>query len=93
MLHIQRPWAGQEVDPVDLKGPVAIPMPVKIGTTEEFAPIFSFLGQNKPIEDGEGKHHFEILWKTPIVEFNRGIVHEDGMCYPNSPLFTCFLAI
>jgi len=43
MLQIQGPWAGQVFDPVDLKGPEAIPMPVKIGKADDFAPIFQFL--------------------------------------------------
>lgn len=81
MLQIQGPWAGQELDPGDLKGPVAIPMPVKIGSKEDFAPIFGFLAQDKLIhqEDVEvGTRGYELLWGNPTLEFDRGIVYEDG---------------
>lgn len=81
LLKIQGPWPGQEIDPVDLKGPVAIPMPVQVGRTEDFKPIFAFLAQDKTItEDGDvqGTHGIELVWKTPLLEFNRGIVYEDG---------------
>jgi hypothetical protein len=81
LLKIQGPWAGQGLDPVDLKGPAAIPMPVSIGSFESFEPIFSFLAENKSItEAGEshGTHGIELLWKNPLLEFERGIVYEDG---------------
>ncbi|EPE34371.1 RNI-like protein [Glarea lozoyensis ATCC 20868] len=81
LLRVQGPWAGQELDPVDLKGPAAIPMPVTIGTAEDFNPIFSFLADNKTIaEAGEsdGTHGIELLWKSHLLEFERGIVYEDG---------------
>jgi NLR family CARD domain-containing protein 3 len=81
LLQIQGPWAGQEIDPVDLKGPVAIPMPVTIGKIQDFEPIFGFLAQNKGIDeagDVQGTHGLELLWKNPILEFNRGIVYKDG---------------
>jgi Ran GTPase-activating protein (RanGAP) involved in mRNA processing and transport len=81
LLQVQGPWAGQELDPVDLKGPVAIPMPVTIGTIEDFKPVFSFLVQNKAIteaDDSQGTHGIELLWKSPLLEFERGIVYEDG---------------
>jgi Ran GTPase-activating protein (RanGAP) involved in mRNA processing and transport len=81
LLKIQGPWAGQELDPVDLTGPAAIPMPVSIGSFESFEPIFSFLAENKGItEAGEshGTHGIELLWKSPLLEFERGIVYEDG---------------
>lgn len=81
LLKVQGPWAGQEIDPVDLKGPAAIPMPVNIGTAENFRPVFSFLAEDKAIEEAnesQGSHGIELLWKTPLLEFERGIVYEDG---------------
>ncbi|KAH6663745.1 hypothetical protein B0J14DRAFT_608984 [Halenospora varia] len=48
LLRIQGPWAGQDVDPLDLNGPKAIPMPVEIGSTKDFEPIFSFLADDRP---------------------------------------------
>lgn len=81
MLRIQGPWAGQELDPADLKGPVATPMPVKIGSEQDFAPIFGFLAQDKSIHQDDvdvGIPGFELLWGNPTLEFDRGIVYEDG---------------
>ncbi|KAF9207745.1 hypothetical protein BGZ49_010646 [Haplosporangium sp. Z 27] len=81
LLEIQGPWAGQDVDPGDLKGPAAIPMPVTIGETTDFEPIFGFLSEDKAITeagDMQGTHGLELTWETPILEFKRGIVYEDG---------------
>ncbi|KAG4435606.1 hypothetical protein IFR05_008915 [Cadophora sp. M221] len=99
LIRIQGPWAGQEVDPVDLKGPNAIPMPVEIGKAEDFEPIFAFLTQDIAFTDvGEseaskskskfeyvthgkeykGTRGVELLWKSPLLEFDRGIVYDDG---------------
>ncbi|KAF4637378.1 hypothetical protein G7Y89_g702 [Cudoniella acicularis] len=97
MLMVQGPWLGQEVDPVDLKGPAAIPMPVEIGSTENFEPIFSFLAEDIPFSETtthpsfepnldhqnpqkpfQGKRGFELTWGNPLVEFDRGVVYEDG---------------
>lgn len=80
-MKIQGPWAGQEIDPLDLKGPAAFPMPVEIGKMEDFQPIFQFLSQNKTITENNdvgGTPGLEWRWNTPILEFNRGIVYEDG---------------
>ena len=83
-MRVQGPWLGQELDPVDLSGPVAIPMPVAIGSTDDFAPVFEFLAQNKAFgeagefKDGQATYGVELPWKSPMVEFNRGIVYEDG---------------
>ncbi|KAE9373130.1 RNI-like protein [Stipitochalara longipes BDJ] len=87
LLNIQGPWAGQALDPVDLKGPTAIPMPVEIGKTEDFAPIFGFLA-HESFEDGSHsgfKPNFDILRKNEqytgdvsLLEFPRGIIYEDG---------------
>ncbi|KAL3419513.1 leucine rich repeat protein [Phlyctema vagabunda] len=93
LLRVQGPWAGQQLDPVDLKGPAAIPMPVKIGSAEDFEPIFRFLSQNLEVirqetsdsnsesaapEGFTGTPGFELTWKAPLLEFERGIVYEDG---------------
>ncbi|CAG8979283.1 hypothetical protein HYALB_00013460 [Hymenoscyphus albidus] len=81
LVKVQGPWAGQELDPVDLKGPAAIPMPVEIGKKEDFEPIFRFLAQDVVItdaDDSQATNGLELLWKTPLVEFKRGIVYEDG---------------
>lgn len=97
LIRIQGPWAGQEADPVDLRGPTAIPMPVEIGTTRDFEPIFAFLAQDTPFDvvgtlddfkptfnftvpDGahNGTRGHELLWNSPLVEFERGIVYDDG---------------
>ena len=87
LLNIQGPWAGQTLDPVDLKGPTAIPMPVEIGKAEDFAPIFGFLA-HESFEDGKHsgfKPNFDLLRKNeqytgdvPLLEFPRGIIYEDG---------------
>ncbi|KAF9343337.1 hypothetical protein BGX26_005896 [Mortierella sp. AD094] len=81
LLDIQGPWAGQDIDPMDLKGPVAIPMPVTIGKTTDFEPIFGFLSEDKAIteaDDTQGTHGLELTWENPTLEFRRGIVYEDG---------------
>ncbi|EON62828.1 hypothetical protein W97_02053 [Coniosporium apollinis CBS 100218] len=83
---LQGPWAGQELDPVSLEGPLAFPMPVTIPPRKEFEPIFDFLTDDKNVKaylDGTlqdpsvhvGK---ELLWHTPLVQFDRGIIYEDG---------------
>lgn len=97
LIRIQGPWAGQDVDPVDLKGPTAIPMPVEIGKTKDFEPIFTFLEQDIAFDqisgpgslesefkyESENKNFTgtrgtELLWKSPLLEFKRGIVYDDG---------------
>lgn len=87
MLRIQGPWAGQELDPVDLKGPAAIPMPVAIGKAEDFAPIFRFLAQDESFEASRDglRPNFEYLKRNeqftgnvPLLEFTRGLIYEDG---------------
>jgi hypothetical protein len=86
-LKVQGPWAGQELDPVDLKGPDAIPMPVEIGKAEDFAPIFGFLAHEsfEDTIDNELKPnvHFQkkneqFTGNVPLLEFPRGIIYEDG---------------
>ncbi|KAN0098865.1 RNI-like protein [Hyaloscypha variabilis] len=87
LLNIQGPWAGQAIDPVDLKGPAAIPMPVEIGKAEDFAPIFGFLAHDS-FKDGNFagfKPNFDFLRRNeeytgnvPLLEFPRGIIYEDG---------------
>jgi NLR family CARD domain-containing protein 3 len=86
-LKVQGPWAGQALDPVDLKGPDAIPMPVEIGTAEDFAPILGFLAHESFEEASRNgsKSNFQFLKKTeqftgnvPLLEFPRGIIYEDG---------------
>jgi hypothetical protein len=86
-LKVQGPWAGQVIDPVDLKGPDAIPMPVEIGKAEDFAPIFGFLAHGS-FEDASrngSKPNFQFKKKNeqftgnvPLLEFPRGIIYEDG---------------
>ena len=89
MLKVQGPWLGQEVDPLDLKGPAAAPMPVKIGEGKDFAPIFGFMAQGKAFRDGgkprdveslghNGVYGVELPHKSPMLEFERGIIYEDG---------------
>jgi hypothetical protein len=86
LLKIQGPWAGQALDPVDLKGPSAIPMPVEVGPAKAFEPIFSFLAGDESFHDAYAsagihstrKSGFELTWKNPTLEFDRGIVYEDG---------------
>ncbi|KAL5347954.1 hypothetical protein ACLOAV_007366 [Pseudogymnoascus australis] len=87
ILKTQGPWAGQALDPVDLRGPRAIPMPVEIGDGEDFAPIFGFLA-HKTFEDASRdgfKPNFEFLKRDeqftgniPLLEFPRGIIYQDG---------------
>jgi hypothetical protein len=66
LLKIQGPWAGQALDPVDLKGPDAIPMPVEIGKAEDFGPIFGFLvhESSEDASRNEFKPNFEFLKKN-----------------------------
>ncbi|KAJ6567688.1 hypothetical protein DFH09DRAFT_1314207 [Mycena vulgaris] len=90
----QGEWRGQQEDPVSLEGPSAAPMPVEIGTADDFKDVFQFLHLNldpkdvlspekKDIRDEltstlglqPGK---EIKWNTPMVEFKRGVVYDDG---------------
>jgi len=89
ILRVQGPWLGQEIDPVDLKGPAAAPMPVTIGETKDFAPIFSFMAQGKGFHNGGkphdtdcpndcGTYEVELPQKLPMLEFERGIIYEDG---------------
>ncbi|KAJ6519473.1 hypothetical protein C8R45DRAFT_1204642 [Mycena sanguinolenta] len=90
----QGEWLGQEHDPVSLEGPVALPMPVEIGTDDDFKDVFQFLHLNldpRDILSPEGKDirdeltstlglqpGNEIKWNTPMVEFKRGVVYDDG---------------
>lgn len=86
LLENQGPWAGQELDPLDLEGPVAIPMPVNIGEAEEFEPIFAFLAEDIIFEEASKDQSFkygfeygtELVSNAPLLEFNRGIVYGDG---------------
>jgi Ran GTPase-activating protein (RanGAP) involved in mRNA processing and transport len=90
--ELQRPWAGQELDPIPLTGPVALPMPVQIGEEEHFKDCFRFLASDMDPNDflpggskhaqGQDKEHNlrvgnELTWGTPMVEFNRGVVYAD----------------
>jgi hypothetical protein len=69
LLKIQGPWTGQDADPVDFKGPAAIPMPTTIGKAEDFTPIFGFLVQNESFatagrddtQPGDFEPNFEFL--------------------------------
>ncbi|KAJ7112968.1 hypothetical protein C8R44DRAFT_882009 [Mycena epipterygia] len=90
----QGEWRGQEEDPVSLMGPAARPMPVKIGTDEDFKDVFQFLHLNldpKDVLSPEKKDlrdeltstlglqpGEELKWNTPMVEFKRGVVYDDG---------------
>lgn len=80
------PWDPQE-DPVTADGPKAVPMPVRIGEKADFEGVFAFL------KDGRGGDMVELstnaaslgaimgeepVYKTKIIEFNRGVVYEDG---------------
>ncbi|KAJ7632992.1 hypothetical protein FB45DRAFT_914098 [Roridomyces roridus] len=80
--------------PVSLAGPSARPMPVAIGKDEDFEGLFQFLQRNldpKEILASENQgirdqliHTLgmqpgaELKWNTPMVEFKRGCVYEDG---------------
>lgn len=91
---MQREWRGQEQDPVSLEGPIALPMPVAIGTDDDFKDVFRFLHLNfdpKDVLSPEKKNirdeltstlglqpGKEIKWNTPMVEFRRGVVYDDG---------------
>lgn len=91
--ELQGPWAGQDVDPVPLTGPQALPMPVQIGEEEHFRDCFHFLAADKDPndfypggssnQDNQAKSFRlqlgkELNWNTPMVEFDRGIVYVDG---------------
>ena len=89
LLRVQGPWLGQKLDPVDLKGPVAAPMPVRIGEVQDFESIFTFMAQDKAFKDGSnphgvdfsnnnGKYGVELPQRSPMLEFKRGIIYEDG---------------
>ncbi len=90
--ELQGPWAGQEIDPVPLAGPSALPMPVQVGEAEHFQDCFRFLASDmdpndflpgarlkKESQDNEHKLQAdkELVWGTPMVEFNRGVVYVD----------------
>ncbi|KAK7064531.1 RNI-like protein [Favolaschia claudopus] len=90
----QGEWLGQEGDPVSLDGPMALPMPVEIGSDNDFKDVFQFLQSNldpKDVLAAENqsmrdeltstlgmKPGHEIKWNTPMVEFKRGVVYDDG---------------
>jgi hypothetical protein len=88
LMVLQGPWKGQELDPVDLNGPEALPMPVAVPGAEVFRGIFGFLSHNGDVEQivsGDSKVvpkgariGQELLWGTSFVEFDRGIVYTDG---------------
>jgi hypothetical protein len=88
LLKIQGPWLGQELDPIDLKGPAAIPMPLDIGKTEDFAPIFDFLARDESfaeVSSQDSNPNLGFLKKSEqfngnvlLLEFNRGLIYEDG---------------
>ncbi|KAJ7683793.1 hypothetical protein B0H17DRAFT_1204928 [Mycena rosella] len=66
----QGEWRGQEEDPISLESPSALPMPVEIGTDDDFKDVFQFLRLNLDPK--------ELRWNTPMVEFKRGVAHDDG---------------
>ncbi|KAF8213442.1 hypothetical protein K438DRAFT_1750724 [Mycena galopus ATCC 62051] len=90
----QGEWLGQADDPVSLEGPMALPMPVEIGTDDDFKDVFQFLHLNldpKDVLAPEGKDirdeltatlglqpGNELKWNTPMVEFKRGVLYDDG---------------
>ncbi|KAF8211842.1 hypothetical protein K438DRAFT_1751460 [Mycena galopus ATCC 62051] len=61
-FETQGEWLGQAHDPVSLDGPMALPMPVEIGTDDDFKyhqDVFQFLHMNLDPEEvlaPEGKH-------------------------------------
>ncbi|KAF1989206.1 RNI-like protein, partial [Aulographum hederae CBS 113979] len=86
------PW-DRATDPVDTSGPRAEPMPVDIGAELDFNDVFSYLKEDPPYDwkkpsagpniqstlqgfNAEGGE--EPTYSTPVVEFKRGFVYEDG---------------
>ncbi|KAJ7747647.1 hypothetical protein DFH07DRAFT_830856 [Mycena maculata] len=90
----QGEWRGQEEDPVSLAGPSARPMPVAIGTDEDFNGLLQFLQRNFDPKEilASDKQDIrdeltstlgmrpgeELKWNTPLLEFQRGAVYVDG---------------
>ena len=88
LIMLQGPWKGQELDPLDLNGPKATPMPVKIPGEDAFSGVFKFLSANGDpsrllSSDADDLPNGARIGKdltsgTPFVEFDRGIVYVDG---------------
>ncbi|RFU33898.1 hypothetical protein B7463_g2406, partial [Scytalidium lignicola] len=71
LLKIQGPWAGQEIDPVDItRGPRAVAMPVTIGDTEDFEPIFAFLALDEPFPSEDQTKETSFSFATQNKTFN-----------------------
>jgi hypothetical protein len=69
------------MDPVDLNGPAAIPMPVTIGKSSDFEPIFVFLVQNTTIDEddktgtlGLERHGTTLYWSSTEEQSTRTAV-------------------
>ncbi|KAI1878396.1 uncharacterized protein JN550_000578 [Neoarthrinium moseri] len=90
--RLHEPWDPIN-DPLDLGGPKALPMPVRIGKQEDFEDCFAFLKSNADdqvgglfdMPDTSSAHPDlgfirgeEPVYKTRMIEFRRGVVYEDG---------------
>ncbi|KAK7036417.1 hypothetical protein VNI00_011614 [Paramarasmius palmivorus] len=75
----QGPW-DEVNDPLSLGGASSLPMPVQIGTKEDFAPFFSHLrlGGDDSLLDGEdGEIGVEPYYDIHMIEFDRGVLYAD----------------
>jgi hypothetical protein len=83
LLKIQGPWACQALDPVDLKGPAAIPMPVEVGKAEDFAPVFGFLAHESFKETYRSgyKPNFDFIKKNEEFTGNTLYLNSVGDSY------------
>ena len=71
------PWKGQHIEPLDLNGPAAFPMPVEIPSSlEPFMPILSFIATNAAVSTENAE--IDPYTKVPMKQMERGIVYADG---------------
>ncbi|KAI3618898.1 leucine rich repeat protein [Moniliophthora roreri] len=78
IIH-QGPW-NEVDDPLSLEGPPSLPMPVQIGTTEDFAPFFSHLkmgGDDNLMGGEDAEMKLEPYYDTHMIEFGRGVLYAD----------------
>ncbi|KAF4264747.1 hypothetical protein KXX13_001345 [Aspergillus fumigatus] len=78
----QGPW-DQTVTPDMLKGAPSLPMPVEISDAGSLTPFFNHLkhgGSYETASDaiGLGQPAVEPYYKVPTLEFDKGVLYEDG---------------
>lgn len=77
-IETQGPW-DEINDPVSLAGAPSLPMPVAISNASSLEPFFQYLANDGDFDDtGDLMLQKEPNYDTQYVEFEKGILYEDG---------------